>query len=198
MATSKHVKLGKIAEIINGIPDAKQTSIDSEENSVTYNFIQPNHLGLYNNIQGFSEIKRQNTIADDYLLRIDDILLKRLNPDNSVVIDQTLSNTVFSSNLFVIRIQDNYNPAYIASVLENSSWENSNLVGSASTIRSISLKTLAELDIPNIDYEKQKAIGQIWLLHKKRQRLLDDFKAEDHRLIATIISSIISGTKEEK
>lgn len=198
MATSKHVKLGKIAEIINGIPDAKQTIIESEENYITYNFIQPNHLGLYNNIQGFSEIKKQNLIADDYFLRIDDILLKRLNPDNSVVIDQTLSNTVFSSNLFVIRVQDNYNPAYIASVLENSSWENSNLVGSASTIRSISLKTLAELDIPDVDYEKQKAIGQIWLLHKKRQKLLDDFKAEDQRLITAVISSITSSTKEEK
>jgi len=189
MTSGKHFKLGELADIINGIPDVKP-AVDTESPSITYNLIQPNHLGPYNNIQGYSELKRSNSVNDGYLLRVDDILLKRLNPDNTVIIDAAPANTTFSSNLFVIRVRDNYYAPYIAAFLENLTWLNSNLVGSFSAIRSTSLKALAELDIPDIDYEKQQAVGHLWLLHKKRQRLLEDFKTQDQQLFTAVMNSI--------
>jgi hypothetical protein len=167
---------------------------------ITYNFIQPNHLGIFNDINISSEIKRQTSVDDSYLIRKNDILLKRLNPDIATLVREDISNTTFSSNLFVIRVFKGYYPAYIACLLENQgmAWLNSNIVGSVAAIKSISTKTLKALDIPAVEYEKQKAIGRMWLLHKKRKHLLSSLVAEDQRLMAAVVNSITAGPKEGK
>ena len=200
MAEDKRVKLGEIALILNGIPDQKQDLIKNEAKTVTHNLLQPNHLGAFNNIQGVSLIRRQNSVDETYIIHKNDILLKRLNPDNVILVDNSIQNTTFSSNLFVVRVKEEYYPAYIACLLEKQGMAclNSNIVGSVTAVRSISIKALAELEIPNIDIQKQKSIGNMWLLHKKRQKLLNDLKAEDQRLMTAVISSITSGAEEEK
>lgn len=192
MTELKNVKLGAIADILNGLPDTRQLQLANNESAITYNFIQPNHLGVFNDIQNISEIKRQTPVDAEYFIRKGDILLKRLNPDVATLIDEGLPNTVFSSNLFVVRVFKDYHPAYIACMLENQGmvWLSSNIVGSLAAIKSISIKALAALDIPALEYGKQKAIGRIWLLHKKRQRLLSNLMAEDQRFMAAVINRI--------
>lgn len=200
ITTLKKVKLEKIADILNGVPDARQPGKSDTTGAITYNFIQPNHLGIFNDIQRISEIKRHTSVDDSYFVRKNDILLKRLNPDIATLIIEDIPNTVFSSNLFVIRVFKEYYPAYIACLLENQgmTWLNSNIVGSVAAIKSISAKALAALDIPAIGYDKQKAIGQMWLLYKKRKKLLGNMIEEDQRLMAAVINSITARLKEEK
>lgn len=200
MAELKNVKLGAIADILNGLPDNKQLELANNTCGITYNFIQPNHLGIFNDILSTSEIKRQTPVDDGYLVRKSDILLKRLNPDVATLISEGLPNTVFSSNLFVIRVFKDYCPAYIACLLENQgmAWASGNIVGSFAAIKSVSIKALAALDIPALEYEKQKAIGQMWLLHKTRQKLLVDLMAEDQRLMSTVTNSITTSAEEEE
>jgi restriction endonuclease S subunit len=196
----KNVKLGDIADILNGLPDAKQLELAENAGATTYSFIQPNHLGIFNDIQDALEIKRQTPVDDSYLIRRNDILLKRLNPDMATLINEDVSNTTFSSNLFVIRVINDYYPAYIACMLENQgiSWLNSNIVGSLAAIKSISIKALAELKVPAIEQEKQKAIGQLWLLHKKRKKLLNDFITEDRMLMSALTRSVATSAEEEE
>lgn len=198
MTALKKVKLEKIADIFNGVPDAKQPGKANATGLITYNLIQPNHLGIFNDIQSTSEIKRYSSVADSYFVRKNDILLKRLNPDIATLIIEDMSNTVFSSNLFVIRVFKDYYPAYIACLLENQgmAWINGNIVGSVAAIKSVSAKAVATLDIPAIGYDKQKTIGQIWLLYKRRKQLLDDLVAEDQRLMAAAINGITESAKE--
>jgi len=200
MAANKKINLGKIALILNGIPDSKQDLIENDTNTVTHNMIQPNHLGAFNNIQGVSVITRQSPVGENYFIQDNDILLKRLNPDNVTLINRALLNTTFSSNLFIVRMQEGYYPAFIACLLEKQgmAWLNSNIVGSITAVRSISIKALAELEIPKINIRKQKAIGNMWLLHKKRLKLLNQLKAEDQSLMTAVISSIVSGAEEEE
>ncbi len=195
----RRVKLGKIAGILNGLPD-KQHELVNNINTITYNLIQPNHIGVLNDIQSTIEIQRQAPIDESYFLRQNDILLKRLNPDTATLIKEDLVNTTFSSNLFVIRVFKGYYPAYIACLLENQgiAWLNGNIVGSVAAIKSISIKALAALDIPVIEYKKQQAIGQMWLLAKRRKRLLSDLIAEDQRLLTAVINSITAGSREEE
>lgn len=196
----KNTKLGEIANILNGLPDTKKSELVDDKGLITYNLIQPNHLGIFNDIQNTIKIKRQVPIDEVYSIRKNDILLKRLNPDIVTLVSRDISNTTFSSNLFVIRVYKDYYPAYIACLLENQgmAWVNSNIVGSVAAIKSLSIKLLAALDIPAIEYEKQKTIGQMWLLYKKRKQLLGDLIAEDQRLMAALINSITAGTKEEE
>jgi len=197
---SKNVKLGEIADIINGVPDSKQIELVNNASMATYNYIQPNHLGIFNDIQSPSKIKRNTPVDDSYFIRKNDILLKRLNPDTATLINEDISNTTFSSNLFVIRVFKNYYPAYIACLLENQgiSWLNGNIVGSLAAIKSISTKALAALDIPAIEYEKQKVVGQMWLLYKIRKQLLENLITEDQRLMTAVINSITASAKEEE
>ncbi len=196
---SRKVKLGEIAGILNGVPDKQHEPVNNT-GTITYNLIQPNHIGALNDIQNTIEIQRQTPIDESYFLRQNDILLKRLNPDTATLIKGDLLNTTFSSNLFVIRVLEGYYPAYIACLLENQgiAWLNGNIVGSVAAIKSISIKALAALDIPVIEYKKQQAIGQMWLLAKRRKRLLSGLIAEDQRLLTAVISSIAAGTREEE
>lgn len=200
MAASRKVKLGEIAYILNGLPDNRQSEPADSTRTLTYSFVQPNHLGVFNDIPRLSEIKRSAPIDDIYLIQRHDVLFKRLNPDTATLVTEDLSNTTFSSNLFVIRIFRDYYPAYIACLLENQglAWLNGNIVGSAAAIKSISIKALAELDIPAIKYEKQETIGQIWLLHKKRQQLLNALAGEDQRFMAAVINRTTSRTEEDE
>jgi hypothetical protein len=196
---SKDVKLGVIANILNGIPDSKQSVLENDAGAITYRLIQPNHLGVFNDIKSSTEIKRQTFVNNSYFIRKNDIILKRLNPDTVTLISEDILNTTFSSNLFLIRVVKDYYPAYIACLLETNgmAWLNSNIVGSVAAIKSISTKSLSALNIPAIEYEKQKLIGQIWLLYKKRKKLLGELIAEDQRLIAALINSIARAKEEE-
>ncbi|OPX85497.1 MAG: hypothetical protein A4E53_03491 [Pelotomaculum sp. PtaB.Bin104] len=195
----RKVKLDKIANILNGLPSGRLLGKANTTGVIRYNFIQPNNLGIFNDILGTSEIKGHTAVDDSYFIRQNDILLKRLNPDIATLIIEDMPNTLFSSNLFVIRLVKDYHPAYIASLLENKgmNWLNSNIIGSAAAIKSISAKSLAMLDIPAIDYYKQKAIGQMWLLYKKRRKLLVNMIEEDRKLMAAVINNIAASTEEE-
>lgn len=200
MTARKNIKLGEIADILNGIPDSRQPEAVGNAGAIIYKYIQPNHLGIFNDIQSVSEIKRQTPVGDSYLIQKNDILLKRLNPDIAMLINEDIVDTTFSSNLFVVRVFKEYYPAYIACLLENQgrAWLNSNIVGSVAAIKSISAKSLASLDIPAMQYEKQKAVGELWLLNKKRKMLLSRLITEDQRLIAALINRITVRAKEEE
>ena len=69
---------GDIADILNGLPDTRQFELAEKAGATTYGFIQPNHLGVFNDIQDALEIKRQTPVDDSYLIRRNDILLKHL------------------------------------------------------------------------------------------------------------------------
>jgi hypothetical protein len=196
---AKSVKLGQISAILNGVPDAKQFEIENES-TITYRFIQPNHLDACNDIPKAARIKRSTPIDDNYLLKKYDILFKRLNPDIATLINEDMANTTFSSNLFAIRVSKDYCPAYIACFLETQgiAWLNSNIVGSVAAIRSISAQAIAALDIPVVELDKQNAIGQVWLLSKKRKKLLNELMIEEQRLITALFHKITASAKEEK
>lgn len=192
MKVSKKVKLGEIAEIINGVANYPQHERDSMESPITYNYIQPKHLGSSNDIIATSEITKPRPVSSNYLIRENDILLKRLNSDVVALIKNEIPNTIFSNNLFVIRVSQDYFPAYIACFLEISGlvWLNVNVIGSVSAVKSISAKALALLDIPAIEYEKQEIIGNLWLLCKKRKQLLGNLMAADEHLMVTVINRV--------
>lgn len=200
MTKLKNVKLGEIASILNGLTDVKQHERMYNTGLITYNFIQPNHLGIFNDICKTSEVKRQTPVDENYFIRKNDILFKRLNPDVATLVREDVPNTTFSSNLIVIRVFKEFFPAYIACLLENQGIAllNGNTVGSLAAINTISVKALAALDIPAIVYEKQMAVGRIWLLHKKRKQLLSDLIVEDQRLVAAVIKSVTANTREER
>lgn len=192
------MKLGDIAGILNGLTDARQAGTAGGPGAITYSLIRPNHLGSCNDMERPAEITRQAPVDDSYLLRKHDILLKRLNPDTATLISDDVSNTTFSSNLFIVRVFKDYDPAYIACILENQgiSWLNSNIVGSLAAINSISIKSLAELRIPVIEQAKQRSIGRIWVLHKKRKKLLEDLIAENRRLMSVLTRSVTTSAEE--
>lgn len=193
-------KLGAIARIMSGLPDKNPDRQRQIANGITYSFVQPNHLGDYNNIKKCTTIISSRIISEGYFLRPRDILVKRLNPDSPTLINQELKNTTFSSNLFLIRVTDQYAPAYIAAVLEHYSqmWQRSNTIGKRNAINTISQKVLAEIDVTALPWAEQEKIGEIWLMMKGRKKLLHTLLEEDTKLLLAIVSNLNAKTKEKQ
>ena len=193
-------KLGAIARIMSGFPDKNLDRQRQIVNGIKYSFVQPNHLGDYNNIKQCTTIISSRVISEGYFLRPQDILVKRLNPDSPTLISQEFKNTIFSSNLFLIRVADQYAPTYIAAILEhyNQMWQNSNTIGKVTVPNTISQKALAGIEVVKLPWAEQNKIGAIWIMMKHRKKLLHDLLDEDAKLLLAILSNLNTKKKEKQ
>ena len=60
------------------------------------------------------------------------------------------------------------------------------------------MKKLAAITIPIIPIAEQRKVGQIWKLSRKRKELLNEYMAENDRLVSMLASKIISGGGNER
>jgi hypothetical protein len=164
--------LGNVSLILNGVADARARRAQGSWKH-TYAYIQPIHLADDNKVIGSSSLGRDELIDEKYLVRRGDILVRRLNPSTVNLITQDFADAAVSSNLFIIRVKQGYDAAYVAFIIECQGLLalSSHCVGSGSAIRTISSSTLGEISMPALPLEKQKIFGALWLLDKRRKRL---------------------------
>ena len=72
------------------------------------------------------------------------------------------------------------------------------VTGSTAAIKAISVKKLAAITIPIISIAEQRKVGEIWKLSRKRKELLNEYMAENDRLVSMLASKIISGGGNER
>ncbi|MEL7570765.1 MAG: hypothetical protein AAGU14_09435 [Eubacteriaceae bacterium] len=68
--------------------------------------------------------------------------------------------------------------------------------GTAVAIKAISAKKLADMMIPMIPIEKQKALGELWRLSKRQKRLLQEYMFESERFLSGLVETITSSKGE--
>lgn len=190
-------KLSNIADIITGFSEDKDAQT---ENSFLYQYIQPNNLSESGKLKDTITILKKDQISADQLVQNGDVLVKRLNPNVSVI---ALANepTIISTNLYAIRVKRNdVLPEYLASLFEQPSFlsQIEHISGTATVIKAISAKKLANVMIPLIPIHKQKALGMLWTLNKKRKQLLLDYISESDKLFSCLTETIISDDEEDK
>lgn len=186
--------LGEVAEVMAGM-----TGFGTVGN-YRYRVVQPNSFSDTGVMDAVEQQKRSDEISDKQRLAIGDILVKRLNPSFVHVVALESVGMVASQNLLVVRPSAEIDPYYLGYLLEQKEvlGQVEHVTGSAVAIKAISVKKLAAITIPIISIAEQRKVGEIWKLSRKRKELLNEYMAENDRLVSMLASKIISGGGNER
>lgn len=109
----------------------------------------------------------------DTKVMIDDVVIKRVSPQYVNLVNIKNKDAYYGTNLIIIRVdKKKYYPNYIAQLISKNLPMLESLSNSGTRFYSISKKMLESIDIPNVDYDKQKVIGSLWESFNKRNQLL--------------------------
>lgn len=189
MVDSTEKRLGDVAEIMAGLTGF------SDKGKYRYSVVQPNSFtdtGLMNEVDVQS---RSDELAQNQLLSVGDILVKRLNPSFAHVVTLESVGLVASQNLLVVRPGQEIDPDYLGYLLEQKDilGQVEHVTGSTTAIKAVSVKKLAGITIPVIPLTEQRKVGAIWKLSRKRKQLLNEYMTENDRLVSLLASQIING-----
>lgn len=197
MWREKTSTLAEVAQIISGITDIRAEG--ESESRYVYSLLQPNHLLDDNSILKGTSIYRNKEIDEGLILIENDVLIKRLNPATATLVKDPLVKTVVSNNLFIIRPFSDVDSAYLACVIEEGIISiNAQITGSSAAIKTISRKIVSEVKIPIIPLNEQKKVGLIWLLTKRRKRLLQDLMVENGKIATSVLKNMIKRKENGK
>ncbi len=145
------------------------------------------------------ETKVEESVNPRYLTEYNDIVMRSSEPFSASVIEQNAENLIVTSNLYVLKeISEKVLPEYLCIYL-NSKQAMRQLVRhvSQSTISTISIKTIAELDVIIPTIETQQRIIDISNTAHKEIELLEELLNAKQVLSNSVIESLISD-KEKK
>ena len=187
-------QLGEVAEVMAGV-----TGFGTVGN-YRYRVVQPNSFSDTGVMDTVEPQNRSDEISEKQRLAIGDILIKRLNPSFVHVVTLESVGTVASQNLLVVRPSVEIDPYYLGYLLEQKEvlGQVEHVTGSTAAIKAISVKKLAAITIPIISIAEQRKVGEIWKLSRKRKELLNEYMAENDRLVSMLASKIISGGGNER
>lgn len=186
--------LGEVAEVMAGM-----TGFGAVGN-YRYRVVQPNSFSDTGVMGVVEQQQRIDEISEKQRLAIGDILVKRLNPSFVHVVALESVDMVASQNLLVVRPSVDIDPYYLGYLLEQKEvlGQVEHVTGSAAAIKAISVKKLAAITIPIIPIAEQRIVGEIWKLSRKRKELLNEYVAENDRLVSMLASKIISSGGNER
>ena len=142
----------------------------------------------------------RESLKKEYLSRQGDIVVRLTVPYTAVLIDDTTSGMVISSNFVVIRIEDKQLlPEYLFWLLNTQKmkhkiYENttSNMLGA------VKAKFLMEFELTLLPDEIQQKIGQLNLLAKKESHLLKELSIEKEKLYSGLLDQAYKRAKKGK
>ena len=142
----------------------------------------------------------KESLKEEYLSRQGDIVVRLTAPYTAVLIDDTTSGMVISSNFVVIRIEDKrLLPEYLFWLLNTQKvrhkiYENttSNMLGA------IKAKFLMDFELVLLPIEVQQKIAQLNLLAKKESQLLKELAAEKEKLHSSLLDQEYKREKRGK
>lgn len=182
-------RLGGVAEIMAGMTGF------SDRGKYQYKVVQPNSFADTGTMGAVEIQERGDEIPENQLLTSGDILIKRLNPSFVHVVAPESEGMVASQNLLTVRPGVQLDPSYLGYLLEQKEIlaQVEHVTGSTAAIKAISIKKLAGIMIPVIPIEDQRKVGEVWRLSRKRKQLLNEYIAENEKLVSMLASKIING-----
>jgi restriction endonuclease S subunit len=181
--------LGEIAEIIVGIPEEKKKG----DKEYKYFCIQPSHLNNNNKLLKFDVVYRAKPINEKALVKKEDILIKRLSPSYINLVTDSYKNAYVTSNIMIVRCNEKIISDYLAAILEVQGLRTlKHHTKRGVTVQTISKKELSLIEIPMPDLHTQKILGEIWLLNKCKQKLLNDWIIKENDFIKSLFNTILA------
>lgn len=189
-------KLRSIANLLSGVYLTTDVQPD------TY-YLQGNHF--MDSGQFDATVKPQILLTDKtrkYLLQNDDILFAAKGLNNfAVVYKNEMGKAVASSSFIIIRINNGFSqklsPQYLAWYLSNNKELISFRQQTGTTIPSISIKFLLDLEIRIPEIEKQELILNIQHLHDQEMKIMKQIMTLKNRFIKDKLLNEINQNKDE-
>lgn len=173
------ITINDIAEVGSGLVIARKKSIYKKDALKSYK--QLNLRAINKNgyiIESELEILDAKEIIDEYYLtHKGDIVIRLTDPFTAVYIDKDMEGIVISSNFCIVRCKENYSGEFLTYYINSDKAKKelfSNLQGSI--MKNINMTTIADLEIPNIPYDKQLIMGNLLVAQTKKLIILDKIK----------------------
>lgn len=185
------MKLKDCANIRTGLILSRKLS--EEEFNYTYNAI--NLTSVYDgfiNKQTLDIFKTKEKLKEDYLTKKDDIIVRLTKPYTAILITKEDENIVISSNFIKITCdKEKVLPKYLYWLLNTEKTKHKIFQNSTSNILdAITTNTYSNLTIKLAPLNKQRIIGNLYLLSIKENKLLNQLQKEKLKLNNTIIRKI--------
>lgn len=171
--------INDIAEVGSGLVIARKKSIYKKDALKSYK--QLNLRAINKNgyiIESELEVLDAKEIIDEYYLtHKGDIIIRLTDPFTAVYIDKDMEGIVISSNFCIVRCKENYSGEFLTYYINSDKAKKelfSNLQGSI--MKNINMTAIAELEIPNVPYDKQLIMGNLLVAQTKKLIILDKIK----------------------
>ena len=189
MKSARKTTIGECAEIIPGVlPHGKP----NQPARYSYAAVQPGQLTADGLTGDFGTVTRDIPCADNQFLRSGDILIKRLNPDCTVVFHGRSEPVVAAANVFAIRPGEGLESAFLAFLLEGSSLMQriAQRSGVETTVSAVTAQQIANCEISLPPLELQHKLGELWELNKREEKLLRGLLAENARRLRALCGTL--------
>ena len=196
----ERMKIGALADVRSGLVLSRKQSkepTDYRYPLINLRCIQPEGIIDLNESDIY---EAKEPLKEEYLSQRGDIVVRLTAPYTAVLIDDTTSGMVISSNFVVIRIEDKQLlPEYLFWLLNTQKvkrkiYENttSNMLGA------VKAKFLTDFELTVLPVEDQYKIAQLNLLAKKESQLLKELATEKEKLYSCLLDQAYKRAKRGK
>lgn len=180
------MKLGEVAQIYIGI------LISREENkcgNTEYKLFTIKDYEENNQYQSFYTDKN----FDEKLTQKSDLLFRLVYPNKIIYVDTPEENLLIPSQLCIIRTnKEKINPIFLKWYLESKlGKEQLMLEMKGSSIQKVSITSLKNIDIPEIEINKQRHIEDLINLWTEEEQTLEELIKSKSKLYNSIIEEIV-------
>lgn len=194
------MKIGALADVRSGLVLSRKQSRESTDYRyplINLRCIQQEGIIDLNESDIY---EAKEPLKEEYLSQRGDIVVRLTAPYTAVLIDDTTSGMVISSNFVVIRIEDKQLlPEYLFWLLNTQKvkrkiYENttSNMLGA------VKAKFLTDFELTVLPVEDQYKIAQLNLLAKKESQLLKELATEKEKLYSCLLDQAYKRAKRGK
>lgn len=168
------VKLNDIAEVLSGLSYRRYLTDEGKE----YELIVQRSIKKDGIIDDFEKLKlKSENIKPHHITKRNDVLMKMPYPYDVVCVGQ--EGLVISDRIAIIRLNEGYDPFFIAHLLTNMHVKKQlHEFSSTERIPHASLKQIKELELVVPDYETQKRYGE--LLNTINEKVAQDLKVVEY------------------
>lgn len=153
-----------------------------------YRVVQPGDVNAMSGIQ-YSSVERTDDLdpSNRHLLHQGDIVfVPRGESHRAAVVDHAIQNTVASSQLYIIRVRQGIDPAYLTWYLNHERAQDFfDTFARGATVRSVNQKILGELSVPIPPIDRQRTIARVARLVQREAKLTRELLQKRESFIQT-------------
>jgi len=196
------LKLKEIANIRTGLVLSRKKASLSADVKIQYKQIT---LKSFSNTTSLTldyidNFVSTEEIADTYLSRVGDVVVRLREPITAVYIDESTKNMVIPSLVVIVRVESRMMYGEFLAYYINSTASQKMLEKEikGTTIAAIKTKDLEELEVVLPSLEEQKKVVAFMKLSQNEMELLDKLKKEKQQFSHAVLDTIIQSNKDKQ